>query len=244
MGCNKMKKNSKKILISLLIILILLALLFIFFYFNNASRYKVKGVDVSHHQGLINWSTLKNQDISFAFIKATEGSTYVDEYFERNFTEAKNNHIIVGAYHFFSFESDSVTQAENFYRTVKSQEGMLPPVVDIELYGKFRNNPPAKDMVISNLQIFLDELEEKYSVQPMIYATMKSYNLYIKDNFDDYNLWIRNIYYSPNIDLNSLWTFWQYTDHAILKGYEGNEKYIDLNVYHGTLDELKTLCIQ
>ncbi len=84
-------------------------------------------------------------------------------------------------------------------------------------------------------------LEEYYGVKPIIYATLKTYNKYIKQEFDDYMLWIRNVYYSPNIDMKGKWKFWQYTDKAALNGYSGDEKYIDRNVFNGTEAEFLQL---
>ena len=52
--------------------------------------YPVKGVDVSAHQKEIDWRGLASEDISFAFIKATEGSSHVDKNFKKNWREAKS----------------------------------------------------------------------------------------------------------------------------------------------------------
>ena len=94
-------------------------------WFNNPSNkdYPIRGVDVSHYQGDIDWAALSSQDIEFAFIKATEGSSYVDEYFDYNFKQAQASGIDAGAYHFFSYDSAGLTQAENFIRTVTPFEG-------------------------------------------------------------------------------------------------------------------------
>lgn len=113
-------------------IIIIISCVFIFLYFfiilwyngliwpNTPSKkkYPVRGVDVSSYQGEIDWETLENQDIDFAFIKATEGSGYEDEYFQQNFQNASETGIRIGAYHFFSFDSSGITQAENFIKTV------------------------------------------------------------------------------------------------------------------------------
>ena len=66
--------------------------------------YPVKGVDVSSYQGVIDWEILAAQDIFFVFIKATEGSTFVDDNFAYNCSEARKTGLRVGAYHFFSYD--------------------------------------------------------------------------------------------------------------------------------------------
>ena len=126
---------------------------------NNPSdeKYPVRGVDVSAYQGVIDWQTLAAQDISFAFIKATEGSTFVDKNFAYNFEQARQTGLSVGAYHFFSYDSPGSTQAENFISNVVPFEGMLPPVIDLEFYGDKQKNPPDRAQVDAELSA-IDEL--------------------------------------------------------------------------------------
>ena len=85
----------------------------------------------------------------------------------------------------------------------------------------------------------LSALQEHYSLKPIIYATEKSYSLYIKDHFEAYDIWIRNVVTAPRILKNNEWIFWQYTNRAVLDGYNGKEKYIDLNVFNGTTEEFE-----
>jgi len=213
-------------------------------YVNDASRYKVKGVDVSHFQGEVNWYELKKEDVEFTFIKATEGSTYVDECFKNNIKGAFDAGFYTGAYHFFRFESDGMKQARNFCNHVELKKGMLPPVVDVEYYAKYSENPPKKELVKIELKKMLKELERYYAVKPIIYTTLPVYYKYLKSDFTEYPLWIRNVYFSPDIDMSSRWMFWQYTDKAVLSGYAGTEKYIDMNVFKGTIQELDEICIK
>lgn len=65
-----------------------------------AQNYEVHGVDVSHYQGTIDWETLSQQNLDFAVIKATEGSTHIDDRFEENWQAAEQTHLYLGAYHF------------------------------------------------------------------------------------------------------------------------------------------------
>lgn len=203
-----------------------------------AEKYEIQGIDVSHYQGNIDWKALAGQDISFAFIKATEGSSYVDEYFYGNWQAASQTDLLIGAYHFFSFDSPARTQAELYINTVGNLSGRLSPVVDVEYYGDKASNPPDKEDVTEELTKLLLLLEEHYQTKPIIYTTYTVYHNYIKGNFDTYPLWIRNVYFPPDINMKGKWTFWQYSDRAVLDGYCGIEKYIDLNVFHGSLTEL------
>lgn len=202
-----------------------------------AARYPVKGVDVSAYQGTIDWTTLSAQDIDFVFIKATEGSTFVDRNFAYNYSEAQGTGLRVGAYHFFSYDSEGSTQADNFIETVEPCEGMLPPVIDLEFYGDKKENPPSQADVRRELDVFIEKITECYGMKPIIYATEKSYGLYLDGAYEDYDIWIRNVYTPPSLSDGRKWTFWQYTDKGYLEGYQGEEKYIDINVFCGTREE-------
>lgn len=208
-----------------------------------AGKFEMTGVDVSRYQGTIDWAELAGQDLDFAFIKATEGSGHIDECFYDNWQEAGKTALHIGAYHFFSFDSDGESQAEAYIDTVGSLNGKIAPAVDVEFYGDKADNPPPKDEVVKQLGEMLRKLEEHYQTKPIIYTTYKAYDTYIKGEFEEYPLWIRNVYYQPLFSLGDRWVFWQYTDTAVLEGYEGTEQYIDMNVFRGTEEELKNLLV-
>ena len=208
-----------------------------------ADGYEVQGVDVSHYQGTVDWNKIQQSGISFAFIKATEGSGSVDEQFKNNWQNAAETDLCIGAYHFFSFDSPVEDQAALFCETVGNLAGKLPPVIDVEYYGDKEKNPPDKTKTVAELQSMLDTLEKEYQVKPILYTTYKFYGKYLQDNFDSYPLWIRNIYYKPGFDLKRDWLFWQYSDTSIMDGYQGEEKYIDRNVFSGSKEALRELCI-
>jgi len=245
------KKRAYQILILALLVISLAGILISILIINKkikitpilASKFEVTGVDVSHYQGTIDWTKLAEQNLDFAFIKATEGSSHIDECFYDNWQESGKSGLFIGAYHFFSFDSDGETQAQLYIDTVGNLSGKMAPVVDVEFYGDKESNPPPKDEAVKQLGNMLNALEECYHVKPVIYTTYKAYNSYIKGEFEAYPLWIRNVYYQPFITGNK-WTFWQYTDTAVLDGYNGTEKYIDINVFRGTRKELKELMVQ
>lgn len=205
-------------------------------WFNNPSlkEYPIRGVDVSAYQGEIDWNTLSGQGIGFAFIKATEGSSFKDKRFKDNWKNANKTKLKVGAYHFFSYDSAGTTQANNFISTVPVQKGMLPPVIDFEFYGDKEKKPLAKEKTQKILNDLIAELEIHYKQKPIIYATQKSYNLYIKNEYKKYPIWIRDVFRKPDWIGENSWTFWQYSNRKVMKGYNGKEKYIDMNVFNGS----------
>lgn len=206
---------------------------------NNPSnaKYPVRGVDVSSYQGDIDWQLLSSQNIDFAFIKATEGSTFVDPCFTYNFSEAQKCGISVGAYHFFSNSSKGLSQAENFIDTVVAFEGMLPPVIDFEVYGDQESDPQSRDAIRHELTDLLSALEEHYGLKPIIYATEKSYELYLSGEYEEYDIWIRNVISKPDLCDDREWRFWQFTNREKLRGYKGEEKFIDANVFNGSKED-------
>ena len=237
----------RKIVASLIIALISVLLISVFLWYEgiiipNASNIKpfpVKGVDVSSYQGEIEWTKIQDQGMSFAFIKATEGSSFIDPYYQTNWKNAQKTNLRIGAYHFFSFDSKGATQAKHFIETVPIDKYGLPPVIDVEFYADKEKNPPDRSEVESELQTMITMLEEHYEKKVILYTTHEAYELYIKDSFNQCDLWIRDVLTKPTLPDNQSWTFWQYTDREQLNGYNGEEKFIDVNVFHGNKKEFE-----
>ncbi|MCF4120537.1 lysozyme [Antribacter sp. KLBMP9083] len=208
-----------------------------------AAGYEVRGIDVSRYQGTIDWDVLAQQDIGFAYIKATEGSSHVDERFEANWAGATSTSLLVGAYHFMSFESSGETQAQSVVDHVPATPGTLPPVVDLEYYGGYFDDPPTADTVRDILDPLLVGLGQHYGVPPVIYTTEDAYDAYVRDAYPDNPIWIRSVATPPSLPDGREWAFWQYSNRDRLPGYDGAEQYIDLNVFAGALGELEALTI-
>lgn len=235
-----MKKKSWIILSVIILLAVLCAGIYAhgvyngWFLLNNPSKnsYPVRGVDVSHYQGKIDWERLSQNDIEFAYIKATEGSSHLDPEFAANWQNARETRLAAGAYHFFSFDSSGKTQAENFIASIGAEyTGMLAPVVDVEYYADKKENPPSVEAVYNELLVMLILLEQEYQVRPIIYTTEDVWQRYIKEQFPEYPLWIRNVMTKPRLGDGYPWILWQYTNREKLEGYYGEEEFIDMNVY-------------
>lgn len=238
-----MKKGVKRLIVVLVVLVIAAAAVFLSV-FVLAKQKKIfinpwfvressstLGVDVSAYQADIDMEALKAQDIRFIYIKATEGSGSQDARFSENWENAKKAGLPAGAYHFFSYDSPGKTQAENFIQTVGPDlQGRLLPAVDVEYYGDKEQNPPAKEDVVRELQIYLDLLEQQYGVKPLIYTRSDLYEKYLKGTFDAYQKWISSLYTPLSWNYKDDWVIWQYLNRGTLDGYSGGEKYIDLNV--------------
>ena len=195
-----------------------------------ANQYHVRGIDVSAHQGLINWETVaKKNEVQFVFIKASEGMDYQDSHFRRNWDEANNHGMFRGAYHYFKTTSSGMAQARNFTSIVPVEAGSLPPVVDIEEEGL------EDEQFRRELKTFLDELETRYNRKPIIYVVYPLYDRYINNEFANYPIWIRDVIKSPELSDGREWSFWQYSNRGRIRGIDS---FVDINVYAKDYDEL------
>lgn len=200
----------------------------------NSDTYPVQGVDISYYQGNVNWETLSQQGITFAYVKATEGIDYTDSQFSTNWTTGNASSVYLGAYHFWRFEDSGAEQAEHFIETVPKTENTLPPVIDVEIYESLGDDvKPDPAETVTQLRIMAEKLEEYYGVAPILYVAPNTYRWYGKQLQSDYPIWISNYYYEPYFH----WTFWQYCNDGILEGYDGEQIHIDLNVYEGSYSE-------
>nr|MBC7612980.1 glycoside hydrolase family 25 protein [Pseudopedobacter sp.] len=203
-------------------------------------KYGVHGIDVSFYQQKINWKKVgameyKEIHISFAFIKATEGVTLVDPYFQRNWRESKEGGIVRGAYHYFKPKKSGIWQARFFLQTVNVEAGDLPPVVDIEEAAGL-----SESELIPNIQDFLNEVEKKTKTKPIIYTGYQFYKDHLIGKFDEYPIWIAH-YYQQKLAENLKWNFWQHSDKAHIDGIKGK---VDMNVFNGEEEDLSKLLVQ
>lgn len=203
--------------------------------------YSIHGIDVSHHQGDIDWekasrAEVGGEPISFVIIKATEGVSHIDENFNENFYQTRQYDLVRGAYHYFKPNLSAQEQAKFFLKQVHLEEGDLPPVLDIEERG---------DLNVKQLQksalTWLKVVEKQYNVPPIIYTNYKFKVDYLNTpEFDRYPYWIAH-YYVRNLTYKGKWRFWQHTDCGVIDGIKGK---VDLNIYNGSMYELKQLCIE
>ena len=197
--------------------------------------YDVYGLDISHHQGKINWEKLKRENpkenpVSFIYMKATEGKDHKDTQFDTNWQKAKEHGFTRGAYHYFSPHSTGLEQATMFINTVKIEKGDLAPVIDVE------EKPTDKARFLQELKIFIAKIEEHYGIKPIIYSGKKYKARYLNDKyFDRFPTWIAH-YYVDTLEVNQTWTIWQCSDRGRLPGINRN---VDINIFNGTPETLE-----
>jgi lysozyme len=207
------------------------------FNYPNPLRFPVRGIDVSHHQGPIDWTEVRRADLAFAFVKASEGGDHRDTRFAENWSAAAETGIARGAYHFFTFCRPGLEQAENFIAAVSPSTGELPPAADVEFSGNCAYQGPIRD-IRTELSAFLDRVEEAFGRRPALYLTQKSYDRIARDHFPGYPLWVRSIVFEPSPRRFWGWVFWQYADNGRLPGID---HVVDLNVFHGSRAEFDAM---
>jgi len=205
----------------------------------------MKGPDVSSHQHPhghgIDWGRAKGGGTDFAFVKATEGRTYTNPYFARDYAGLAAHGIIRGAYHFArpaGGGANARTQARYFVHTAGSltSAGELPAVLDLETTGGLR---PAA--LIRWTHAYLGEVQRLTGRKPIVYTYPSFWRTAMADThaFTSYPLWIAT--YTGPAQLVGGWhryLFWQHTDHASVPGIATA---VDGNVFAGTRAQLLQL---
>jgi GH25 family lysozyme M1 (1,4-beta-N-acetylmuramidase) len=199
-----------------------------------------EGIDVSHWQGTIDWARVRAAGKRFAFIKASENTSFVDDRYQWNRAQAKAAGLYVGAYHFAkpsSASGDAVAEADHFVDTADWTSGELLPVLDLEDTGGL-----GSSALVTWVRTFLTRVYDRTGERAIIYVSpsfwstkMANSTWFAKNGYGV--LWIAHwtTASSPSVPAESWggkgWTFWQYTSDGSVSGISGR---VDLNRYKGT----------
>jgi len=201
------------------------------FNYLSMQEYPVQGLDISHHQGEVDWESLEQEPYQFVYIKATEGGDHVDSRFAENWKQAQAIGLVTGAYHFFTFCKSGKEQAKNFTGTVPKTASMLPPAIDLEFAGNCKHRPSRQEL-LKELGEFEHLLEAFYGRKPIIYSTKRAYRAFLEnEELHGTHIWMRDMLKEPVLPDGREWLFWQYASNARVKGFSG---VVDLNVFKGS----------
>jgi len=124
------------------------------------------GIDVSHHQGAIDWTKAKAGGVQFAFIRVSDGVSTRDRQFARNWSAAKAAGVIRGAYQFFRPAQNVAAQAQLMIDAIGAKAaGELPPVIDVEVDGGL-----APATVAKRVQQWVDTVKAATGTTPIVYT--------------------------------------------------------------------------
>ncbi len=198
----------------------------------------VKGIDVSHYDGTIDWAMVKASGIDFAFMKATEGTTFVDPEFAANWKAAGDAGVIRGGYHFFHPMDDPAAQADFFVATAGVPgTGDLPLALDLETTDNVSNAEVA-----SATAAFLARVQADSGRVPVVYTSERFWSTFAgpATGFDQYALWDAQWTTAcPNMPAAwTDWGFWQYSSTGTVPGISGTAN-VDLDEFNGSLAALQ-----
>lgn len=175
----------------------------------------MRGVDVSHHQGAIDWERVVGDRIEFAWLKATEGTTFTDPTYVDNRDRARAAGLRVGAYHYFSICGEGAPQAEHFVEVVGKQvdaSAWLPPAVDVELDPACS---PTRDELLDRLRDFIAVAEKGTGRTVVVYAFPDLERRYRISEELDRPRWVRRL---GNRHPEGNWLVWQKSQTASVDG--------------------------
>jgi len=203
-------------------------------------RYPIAGIDVSRHNGEIDFSQVRDDDYQFVFMKASEGKTYKDDAFNLNYERAREAGLKVGAYHFFRKNRTGKEQADNFLEALRGKTMDLPLVIDLE--DDWGNGATiSRETALKRVMEMINILTDK-GYQVMIYTNFDGYQKYYKDMLGDHDLWLCS-FTSPDLLPTMPHRFQQFSHEGKVNGVDGK---VDLNVFRGSkrewssyLDEVK-----
>jgi lysozyme len=197
-----------------------------------------RGMDISHYQPNIDWSTVANDGLSFAFAKATEGTGYVDPSFASHWAGMKQSGLLRGAYHFYRANEDPIAQADHFLKHVPSLgKGDLHPMLDVET-----TDGQNAATIINGVQKWINYVKGSLHRDVIIY-TYVYFWLHNMNNTNQFAstcpLWIASYVAGTKPVLVGgwpFWTFWQYTSNGHVNGVSS---VVDLDRFNGPVANLR-----
>lgn len=195
----------------------------------DRSKYPVLGIDVSSHNGDIDFYKVKNDGYSFVIIKASEGVDHLDSLFATNYDRAKANDLKVGAYHFFRKKTDGLNQAKNFLEAVGWRKFDMPLIIDVEDWS---NDDVNDNITQKHFDAMVDNLRSR-GYQVMVYTNGNGYKKYVKDGQVNVNLWLCS-FKNPDDIKDIPHQLQQYSHWGKVRGVDGE---VDLNVFNGSQKE-------
>lgn len=217
----------KIIKISICFIVIVTASMYILiapvYAFEPSSPTLYDGIDVSGWQGNIDFAQVKNSGIEIVYMKASEGSSFVDPYFNQNYTNAKANGLKVGFYHYLTARNieEAIIQARFFVATISGKTPECKLAMDFESFGNL-----TIEEINQVALTFVRTVESLSKKEVVIYSDTSNARSIFEGELTNYSLWVAQYEVeepTPNGKWN-IWVGWQYTDLGEVAGING---YVD-----------------
>jgi lysozyme len=195
---------------------------------------ELRGIDVSNHQQAINWPQVAASGITFAVIKATDGDTFIDPYWSRNWQPARAAGLARGAYHYAELY-DAVTEARWFCAQVQDLQAGDFLALDLEV------EPDNGGDLSAWALTWLKTVQALTGVKPWLYTYWGFVGAYLTNAaLADYPLWIADLSAAPPAPPPpwGLISMWQYSWTGNVPGITGN---VDMDTFFGTAEQLAQL---
>jgi len=201
----------------------------------------VNGIDVSEYDDAVDWATAKGSGIDYAFVRVSDGLAYPDSKFAEYWPAARAAGVIRGAYQYFRPDVDPVQQANLLLSSMGTlMPGDLPPVLDLEVADGL-----STAAVTTAVQTWISTVTAAIGRAPIVYAGLYSWpTLTGGADVTTSPLWIAQYTSAACPDIPDPWTqwlFWQHSDTGVVNGVTSSQ--LDLDVFNGTLDDLKAFAI-
>lgn len=220
---------------------------------------RVYGIDISRYQHEIGkkkypilWDKLRirhlgttsnkriqgkvDYPVSFLFIKATEGTSVRNRYFDADLKAARKHRLPVAAYHFFSPRPNGAAQAKHFLKFAKTNLATLPPMLDVEPSHAEIQRMGGIDVLFREVLIWLRIVEKQTGHRPLLYISQSFVNRYMGDApeaLKEYSVWVaRYGEFKPYVKL----LLWQLSPDGRVEGIRGD---VDINVFNGSKADFK-----
>ena len=182
----------------------------------SSTKDQLQGVDISHYNGRTDFTLLAQSNISFVYMKATQGTTYVDPTYHNRVAQLKGIELLNGAYHFFEPDKDALAQAKHFIENVKSANHTLPPVLDVEITQQVEI-----ERIKQGVQSWLTYVHDALKCKPMLYSYGSFWQENLGSEFNDYPFWLADYADKPNVPKGLRdWRVWQYSNQGQVSGIE------------------------
>lgn len=201
------------------------------FAYPSRAEFPVRGIDVSHHQGRIDWTRVAQNETRFVYIKASEGGDWLDPLYTANIVGAQATNMRVGAYHFFTLCSPGNVQARNF-QAVATTAHDLPPAIDLEYVGNCAARPSRQEFE-KELGDFIRIVRAELGAEPILYTMEDFFSDYLEGGrFSSAPLWVRDIFFGMSWPPSAEHVlFRQFANNGRVVGIAGP---VDLNHFIGS----------
>ncbi len=176
-----------------------------------------EGIDVSSYQGNIDFKKVKQAGIEVVYIKATEGTYYIDPYLEQNYRRAKENGLKVGLYHYVTARTEAAArrEAQYFVAKVSGKNIDCKLAMDFESFGNL-----SREQINNIGLVFMKEVEKLSGKQVILYSNSYTASNIWRGENTNYPLWVAE--YGVKEPVNNgtwdTWAGWQYTDRGTVSG--------------------------